>query len=104
MGRKKVKEKLGMSVYPPAEVAAALGAFKTVELTQAIRIAAQILGQAATEVAALFSPAEWAVLAEVLADRLVEPELPHPGTLLADLVAQAASRFGLGAGVEAKKD
>ena len=104
MGRKRAaKEKLGMSVYPPAEVAAALGAFKTVELTLAIRVAAQLLGQAAAEASALFSPAEWAVLADTLEDRAVEPEVPNPGPLLAELVQQAAARFGVAGGLDGKK-
>lgn len=96
MARKRSKDKLGMTCYPPAEVAATLGAFKTTELTQAIRIAAQILGRAAGEVSGMFDAAEWTRLAALLESRSVEPEFPNPGPLLGDLAQQASERYGLG--------
>jgi hypothetical protein len=94
MARKAKKEKQGMSVYPPYEVAPAVGAFKTTELTLSIRRDAHVMGLAAGEVGCAFGPAEWAYLAAVLPDRVIEPEAPDPGAMLAEVVAQAERRFG----------
>jgi hypothetical protein len=102
VARKKAVEKQGMTCYPPAEVAAAVGRFATTELTQAIRIAAHLLGQAGGEVAVTFSPDEWGVLAEVLEDAVLMPEVSTPGAVLADLTEQAASRLGLGRSPDGK--
>jgi hypothetical protein len=82
-----------MSVNPPFEVTAALGGYRTRTLTEAVRITAQLLGEAAVEVASMFSPDEWWVLAEAYADRLIEPENPSPGYTLARLVERAQSRY-----------
>lgn len=91
-----------MSVNPPYEVASALGDYKTVELTLAIRIAAQVLGEAALQVGALFSADEWAVLAEALKERVIEPENPSPARLMAELVERAHVRHGVGADLAPK--
>jgi hypothetical protein len=84
-----------MSVSAPFEVAAALGGYRTVTLTQAVRVAAQLLGDATCEVSNHFSPAEWQVLAESFHDRAIDPEMPTPGYVLARFVERASHRSGI---------
>lgn len=85
-----------MSVNPPYEVASALGDYRTVPLTQAIRIAAQLIGDAALIVAEKFTPDEWAIVAHAYEDRVIEPEDTQPGPALARHVDRHHSRYRLG--------
>jgi hypothetical protein len=91
------------SVNPPVWVAPALGGFKSVELTRAIRYAAAWLAQAAAEVAPMFSPDEWAVIAAALREPVIEPELPNPGPTLAAFVEMAHRNYGVGKTLEGGK-
>lgn len=90
----RAKRGLLMSVNPPDDVAASLGDTKTVQFNQAIRIASVVLGDAAKEVAARFTPGEWKFLAEVLENRSIEPEQPDPGSLLASYINRAFDLYG----------
>lgn len=90
---KKKSKKGTMTVNPPLEVGSVLGGFKTTTLTQAVRIAAQILGDAAEQVGGMFSDEEWWVLAESHQERSIEPETPTPGYVMARLVERAQSRY-----------
>ena len=87
------RERGVMSVSPPFEVAGAIGGYRTTQLNQAVRLAAQLLGDAAVEVAGKFSPQEWALLGSVYVDRIVDPELPDPGRLLARLLERSQQRY-----------
>jgi hypothetical protein len=89
MARKRVRERMGMSVYPPAEVAPALGAFKSTEFERGIRLAARMLGEAAEQIAGEFTPAEWEFMARIMTDRRIEPEADEPGAAVAQFVDQA---------------
>jgi hypothetical protein len=98
MARKRsANEKAGMTVYPPLECAAVLGAFKTRELTVAVNCATHVLGVAAVEVAGTFSPGEWGLIASVLEDKVVDHDLAEPGPALGQMVETACARFGLAA-------
>ena len=95
-------QKSMMSVNPPYEVSAALGDYRTVTLTQAVRCAAQLFGDAALEVASKFTPEEWELLAEAYQDRTIEPELHNPEHILADMVERAHARYNIGATLKTK--
>lgn len=95
MAPPKKKDKGMMSVYPSWEVAAALGGYKSNPFTRALRIAAQVVGDAAVEVADRFPPEEWEVLRVVVGARQWEPELPNPGNGLAESVERAHQRMNL---------
>jgi hypothetical protein len=86
-----------MSVNPPFEVGCAVGEYRTRPFNQAIRIVAQLLGDAAVAVAKKFTPAEWAVIAASYEDRTIEPENSQPGYALARLVGRAHHRYQTGA-------
>jgi hypothetical protein len=90
--RNKSKSKGVMSVSAPFEVAAPLGGYRTVTLTQAIRVAAQLLGDATVAVSDMFTPAEWQVIAESFQNRAIEPEIPTPGYVLGTYVERASHR------------
>jgi hypothetical protein len=86
------------SVYPPGDVAPALGGLYSTELGLAIRIAAHILAGAAAAVVEKFNEAEWRLIVRVLHDRHVDPENPSPGPIIARLVERAYSLYGDGVG------
>jgi hypothetical protein len=86
-----------MSVNPPRDVTPAVGGYRTVPLTQAIRIVAHMLGEAATRVAPSFSPQEWDVIAKSFQGRTVEPEHPMPGHSLARIVERSHHFYKTGA-------
>jgi hypothetical protein len=85
-----------MSVNPPVEVTASVGAYRTVALTQAIRVVAHLLGDAAVRVASAFTPPEWGVIARSFQGRQVEPEHPMPGHSLARIVERSHHHYRTG--------
>ena len=87
--KKQRKDKGQMSVNPPWDVGPVLGGYRTVTLTQAVRIAAHLLAEATSEVARMFTPAEWDLIAEALKVRVFEPEAPNPAAFLASLIGRA---------------
>lgn len=90
-GRKR-PGRIPMTVYPPAEVAETLGDCKTTTLTQVIRFATQVLGDATVAVEREFTPVEWQVIAETFQNRAIEPEIPTPGYVLGTYVQRASHR------------
>src|SRR5262245_50614435 len=95
--RQSVTRKLMMSVYPPPEVACAVGEYNVTAFNQAIRIVAQVLGDAAVTAATRFTSTEWAVIADSFGEREVEPEETKPGSVLARAVERAHHRYKTGA-------
>jgi len=85
-----------MSVNPPYEIAAAVGGYRTVVLTQGLRVLAHMLSDAAVDIAPLFSPEEWGLLAEAWQEKAIEPELPNPGYNLARIVQRAHTHYRIG--------
>lgn len=84
-----------MSVYPPYEVACAVGEYRVTAFNQVIRIGAQLLGDAAVAVAPRFTEAEWGVIATAFSDE-IPPEDTQPGATLARQVDRAHHRYRAG--------
>lgn len=89
------------TVYPPASVGPAIGGAKTRPANVALGIIGHLLGDAAVEVATLFTPDEWGVIALAMegdADRTpaVQPDDPDPASVLASLLRQAQARYRAG--------
>lgn len=101
--RKPPKARFATSVYPPRGVGPALGGLSSSALTRAVRIAAQVLGDAGLRAGDIFSQQEWEVLYASLKDWDEQPENADPGPVLAAAVSRAHSRLGVASGLGEKK-
>lgn len=94
--RKPARSRDMMSVYPPKSVGPALGGYRSVPFSQALRIAAHVLAEANLLVAKKLTPKEWDYVYQSMLGRSVDPEASRPGGYLAEVVQATHTHYGMG--------
>lgn len=100
--RKNAAQRDMMSVYPPRSVGPALGGYRSVPFSTALRVAANILGEANLEAGKKLTAREWEFVYKSLRERGIDPDVPRPGGYLAEIVNMRQAHFGAGAELDQK--
>lgn len=91
-----------MSVYPPRSVGPALGGYRSVPFSTALRIAANILGEANLIVSRKLTDKEWGYVQRSLVLRAIDPEGARPNAYLAEAVTMRHAHMGKGVELDQK--
>ncbi len=91
-----------MSVYPPRSVGPALGGYRSVPFSTALRVAAHALGEANLAVSGKLTEKEWNYVQKSLVGRTIDPEAARPAALLVEAASQRHLHQHRGSELDAK--